>query len=97
MKNNTLELENRFKPINISINYTDKFEKRFSASKDYSCPKCFETVYGGRKKPSQLEIHTKKKKILRNIKSLTNVFKLKKENTAIKDRIIRDIKVLFEH
>ena len=28
----------------------------FKASKDYSCPKSFETVYGGRKKPSKLEI-----------------------------------------
>ena len=37
----------------------------FKASKDYSCPKCFETVYGGRKKPSQLEIHKKKNKNLK--------------------------------
>ena len=28
LKNSTLELENYFKPINISINHMDKFEKK---------------------------------------------------------------------
>ena len=28
LKNSTLELENNFKPINISINDMDKFEKK---------------------------------------------------------------------
>ena len=28
LKNSTLELENNFKPINISINHMDKFEKK---------------------------------------------------------------------
>ena len=30
------------------------------------------------------------------IKSIRNIFKLKKENEAIKDRTIRDIRTLFE-
>ena len=30
------------------------------------------------------------------IKNIRNFFKLKKENTTLKDRIIRDIKTLFE-
>ena len=28
LKNSILELENNYKPINISINYMDKFEKK---------------------------------------------------------------------
>ena len=50
-------------------------------------------LYGGRKKPRKLKIQKQAKdKIIENI----NLFKQKKENKAIKDRIIRDIKTLFE-
>ena len=31
------------------------------------------------------------------IKDIINLFRLKKENEAIKDRVIRDIRNLFEH
>ena len=56
-------------------------------TKDYSKPERVKTVYGGGKKQSEEEI----------IKSIKNRFKLKKkENKAIKDRIIRDIRILFE-
>ena len=56
-------------------------------TKDYSKPERVKTVYGGGKKQSEEEI----------IKSIKNRFKLKKkENKAIKDRIIRDIRTLFE-
>ena len=55
-------------------------------TKDYSKPKPVKTAYGGGKK--QLEENV--------IKSIRNFFKLKKENEAIKDRIIRDIRTLFE-
>ena len=48
-------------------------------TKDYSEPECVKTVYGGGKKQSEENI----------IKSIRNIFKLKKENEAIKDRIIR--------
>ena len=48
-------------------------------TKDYSKPECVDTVYGGGKKQSEENI----------IKSIRNIFKLKKENEAIKDRIIR--------
>ena len=53
---------------------------------DYSKPKRVKTVYGGGKKQSEENI----------IKSIRNLFILKKENEAIKDRIIRDIRTLFE-
>ena len=41
-------------------------------------------MYGGGKKQSE-----------ENTKSIINLFKLKKENEAIKDEIIRDISTLF--
>ena len=49
-------------------------------TKDYS-----KTVYGGGQKQSEW-----------NTKSVTNFFKLKKENEAIKYRIIRDIRTFFK-
>ena len=55
-------------------------------TKDYSKPERIKTVYGDRKKQSKEN----------TIKSIRNRFKLKKENEAIKDRIIRDIRTLFE-
>ena len=54
--------------------------------KVYSKPERVKTVYGGGKKQSEESI----------IKSIRNLFKLKKENGAIKDRIIRDIRTIFE-
>ena len=51
-------------------------------------------MYGGEKKPRK----PKTKKQLENniMKDARNHFDLKKENEAIKDRIIRDIRNLFE-
>ena len=43
-------------------------------------------MYGGGKKQSEKNV----------IESIKNLFKLKKENEAIKDRIIRDIRSLFK-
>ena len=43
-------------------------------------------MYGGRKKQSEEDI----------IKSIRNLFKLKKENEATNNRIIRDIRTLFK-
>ena len=54
--------------------------------KDYSKPKPVKSVYGDGKKQSEENI----------IKSIKNLFKLKKENKAIKHKIIRDIKTLFK-
>ena len=54
-------------------------------TKDYSKPKRAKAVYGGGKKQSE-----------ENINSIRDIFKLKKENEAIKDRIIRYIKTLFK-
>ena len=55
-------------------------------TKDYSNPEPIKTVYGGGKKQSEVNV----------IKSIRYLFKLKKENEAIKDRVIRDIRALFE-
>ena len=52
---------------------------------DFSKPKHVKTVYGGGKKQSEENI----------VQSIRNIFKLKKENEAIKDRI-RDIRSLFK-
>ena len=52
----------------------DKIMSLFK-TKDYSKPKRVKTVYGGGKKQSEENI----------IKSIRNLFKLKKENEAIKD------------
>ena len=43
-------------------------------TKDYGEPKCVKTVYGGGKKQSEVN----------KIKCIRNLFKLKKENEAIK-------------
>ena len=53
-------------------------------TKDYSKPEHVKTVYGGGRKQSEKNI----------IKSIRNIFKLKKENESIKSRIIRDIRTL---
>ena len=55
-------------------------------TKDYSKPKRVKTFYGGSKKQSEENI----------IKSIRNLFKLKKEDEAIKLRTIRDITTLFK-
>ena len=55
----------------------------------YSQPKLVKTaktVYGGRKKKSEEDV----------IKSIRNLFKLKKENEEIEHRITTDIRTLFE-
>ena len=55
-------------------------------TKDYIKPERVKTVYRSGKKQSEKN----------KIESIGNLFKLKKENKAIKDRIIRDIKTFFE-
>ena len=55
-------------------------------TKGYSKPERVKTVYRGGKKQSEESI----------IKSIRNIFKLKKENEAIKDRIIRGIRTFFK-
>ena len=54
--------------------------------KDFCKPEPVKIVYGNGNK--QLEENI--------FKSIRNLFKLKKKNEAIKDRIIRDIRTLFE-
>ena len=53
-------------------------------AKDYDKPEHVKTVHGDGKKQSN-----------ENIKFIRNLFKLKKENETIKDRIIRDISSFF--
>ena len=53
-------------------------------TKDYSKPEPVKTMYGGGKKQSEENI----------IKSIRNLFKLKKEIEAIIDKIIRDIRAI---
>ena len=61
-----------------------------NTTKNYIKPICVNNKYGGGKKPRKLKI--KKKQSEGNIiKNVGNIFKLKKEDEAIKDRIIRDI------
>ena len=55
-------------------------------TKDYNKPEPVKTVYGGGKKQSEENI----------IKSIRNLFKLKKENDAITDQIITDNRTLFK-
>ena len=66
------------------VGLKDKIMSLFK-TKDYSTPKCVKIEFGGGKKQSEENI----------IKSIINLFKLKK-NEAIKDRIIRDIRTLFK-
>ena len=59
-----------------------------STTKDNSKPAHVKKKHGGAKKPSKLNIQKKSEaKIIKYIKS----FSFKKENEAIKGRIIRDI------
>ena len=46
-------------------------------------------MYGGRKKPKKSKTKKQSEDIIKDVR---NIFRLKKENEAIKDRIIRDIK-----
>ena len=51
-------------------------------------------MYGSGNRPSKLKIQKQSEDNI--IKSIRNLFKLKRDNEAIKDRIIQDIKILFE-
>ena len=64
-------------------------------TKDYSQQKRLKTVYRIEKKPSKLNIQRQSEKG-NGIKNIRNLFRLKKENEAIKDRIISDIKTLLK-
>ena len=55
-------------------------------TKDYIKPKCAKTMCRRGKKQSEENL----------IKSIRNLFELKTENKAMKDRIIRDIRTFFE-
>ena len=57
-------------------------------TKDYSKPKHVKTVYGGRKELRELK--TQKQSEENIIKSIRNIFKLKKENEAIKLEKIKE-------
>ena len=46
-------------------------------------------MYGGRKKPRKSKTKKQSEDIIKDVR---NIFRLKKENEAIKGRIIRDIK-----
>ena len=62
-----------------------------SISKDYSKPKRIKNANRAGRKPRKLNIQKQTKESI-----IRNLFKLKKYNKVIKDRIIRDIKTLFE-
>ena len=49
------------------------------------------------KKGIRIFFRLKKEKNCTAIKDIRNLFRLEKETKAIKDRILRDIKSLFEH
>ena len=65
--------------------FSSAYKKMWAMSpfkaKDYSKPEHVKTVCGGGKKQSEESV----------IKSIRNLFKLKKENEAVKEGIIRDI------
>ena len=63
-----------------------------NTTKDYNKPTRDKNLYGGGKNPRE----PKKQSEDKIIKNVRNLFRLKKENEAIKNRIIRDIKNLFE-
>ena len=65
-----------------------------NSTKQYSKPKHAKNVYGIGKKLRKLKI--KKQSEDNIIKNIRNLFWLKKGNEAIKDKIVRDIKTLFE-
>ena len=69
-------------------------ETKTCRNKNLSKQKLVETVHGGVKKPRKLKIQKQSEdNIIRNTR---NLFKLKKKKKAIKDKIFRDIKTLFE-
>ena len=63
---------------------------------DYSKSKRVKTFYRSKKKPNKLRIQKQSEEEI-IIKNIRNLFKLKKDNETIKDRIIRDIKTVFEN
>ena len=63
---------------------------KINTTKNCSRGKCVRNLYDLGKKPRNWKY---KNKIIRNIR---NLFNLKKENEAIKDKIMRDFKTLFE-
>ena len=64
------------------------------ATQDYSKATLVKNAYGGGKKERKLK--TQKQSEDKITKSIRNLSKLKKENEAIKDRIIRDTETLLE-
>ena len=70
-------------------------------TKNYTQRKIVKIVYGTEQKSNKLKMQKQSeedKENLRNLyyKSIRNLYKLKIRNETLKDRIIRDIKKLFE-
>ena len=63
--------------------YKDQIMSLFK-TKDYSEQKPAKTVYGNKQSEENI------------VKSIRNLFKIKKENEEIKERIIRDIRKIFD-
>ena len=63
-------------------------------TKDQIKPKRFKTVYRSGKKSQKLKVEKQSEDNM--IKNIINIFKLRKENTTLKDRMIRDINTLLE-
>ena len=93
IKNNWYDWLINYIPEHIRENvggFKDKIVSLFKTN----TPK--QTVYGSGKKLSKPKTTTKKQSEENIINSITSLFIQNKENKEIKDRIIRDIRTLFE-
>ena len=93
IKNNWYDWLINYIPEHIRENvggFKDKIVSLFKTN----TPK--QTVYGSGKKLSKSKTTTKKQSEENIINSITSLFIQNKENKEIKDRIIRDIRTLFE-
>ena len=80
------------RPIRKFVGHKDKVVNLFKTNtpKDYGK----QVMYGRGKKPIKPKTQNQSEKNI--IKSIKNLFKLKKENEAIKNTIIRNFRTLFE-
>ena len=72
----------------------DQIMNLFTKTKAYSKTKLVKTVYRSGKKISKSKIQKQNEDNI--IKNIRNLFKIKKENEVIEERIIRDIKIIFQ-
>ena len=74
----------------------NRFEDKVLSLFETSTPKDYgeKTMYSRGKKPSKPKTQNQFEENI--IKSIRNLFKLKRETKTIKDRIIRDVRALFE-